>query len=82
MTATDILNRVLRTIVCAAGGVVCSSGLIGCKWMETKYESIRGEGFKDYQPGNSLRGDTSDAKPSGFFTDKRSDQIEQNLGGF
>jgi len=82
MTASEIVYRVLRTSVCAVGFAIIAAGLTGCQWAQTHYQSLRGEGFKDYQGGSSLRGDTGDAKPSGFFTDKRSDQIEQNLGGF
>lgn len=80
MTATRILIRLLHKPACALL-VACAVSSTGCQWMQTRYQSLRGEGFKD-QTGVSLRGDTTDAKPSGFFTDKRSDQIEQNLGGF
>jgi hypothetical protein len=47
-----------------------------------RYEALRGEGFP--QAVHSMSGglrEQSEAKPSGFFFDKRSDQIEQSLGG-
>lgn len=52
----------------------------GCAW----YEQLKGPGFSygSDSAGGSMRGKNSDAKPSGFFTDKRSEQIEQSLGGF
>jgi len=47
------------------------------------WESLRGEGFPEWSDkgGPGVRGNATAAKPSGFFTDKRSDQIEQDLGG-
>jgi len=41
------------------------------------------EGFPEWSDkgGPGVRGNATAAKPSGFFTDKRSDQIEQDLGG-
>jgi hypothetical protein len=63
--------------------VLCALSTMGCQWVHTRYEALRGPGFNDMnQGGVSVRGDANEAKPSGFFTDKRSDQIEQNLGGF
>jgi len=56
----------------------------GCTMTPRQYwESLRGEGFTGWsdKAGAGVRGDTSAAKPSGFFTDRRSDQIEQDLGG-
>ena len=82
MNASTIASRFFFRTAMAAVIVACALAMTGCQWMQTRYDSLRGEGFKDNQTGNSLRGDTSDARPSGFFTDKRSDQIEQNLGGF
>jgi hypothetical protein len=51
----------------------------GCAW----YDSLRGEGFQTWNEtlGGGMRGRNQEAQPSGFFTDKRSDQIEKNLGG-
>lgn len=78
-TTLNCTVRSLSALVLTA----CLFASSGCQWMQTRYEALRGEGFKGaHQDGMSLRGDVRDAKPSGFFTDKRSDQIEQNLGGF
>jgi hypothetical protein len=59
--------------------LVCATAP-GCAW----YDSLRGDGFQTWNDslgGGSMRGPTESAEPSGFFTDKRSDQIEKNLGG-
>ena len=80
MRSNDYIKRLLLKPFCL-GLIACALLSTGCQWVNTRYQSLRGDGFKD-QGSTSLRGDTADAKPSGFFTDKRSDQIEQNLGGF
>jgi len=50
----------------------------GCAW----YEQLKGPGFAGWdESGSGVRGKHSDAQPSGFFTDRRSEQIEKNLGG-
>ena len=51
----------------------------GCRWAET----LKGEGFPTWSEslGAGARGADPAAKPSGFFTDRRSEQIERNLGG-
>lgn len=56
----------------------------GCTTTPRQYwESLRGEGFPEWSDKTAagIRGNSAAAKPSGFFTDKRSDQIEQDLGG-
>jgi hypothetical protein len=56
----------------------------GCTTTPRQYwESLKGDGFPGWSEsmGSGVRGNVSDAKPSGFFTDRRSEQIEQNLGG-
>ena len=52
----------------------------GCSYLET----MRGDGFSDTREpvSGSVRAGADDAKPSNFFTDKRSDEIEKSLGGF
>ena len=52
----------------------------GCSYLET----MRGDGFSDTRQtvSGSVRAGADQAKPSNFFTDKRSDEIEKNLGGF
>lgn len=50
----------------------------GCAWIE----KLKGPGFAGWdENGSSMRGKNADTKPSGFFTDRRSEQIERNLGG-
>jgi hypothetical protein len=51
----------------------------GCAW----FDSLRGDGFQTWNQrmGGGMRGTDPSAQPSGFFTDKRSEQIEKNLGG-
>ncbi len=45
-------------------------------------ERYKGAGFPQWnQSLGGMRGTSKEAKPSGFFTDRRSEQIEQNLGG-
>lgn len=55
----------------------------GC---QGSWEKLKGPGFSGWSGGMSegVRGgsDNPETKPSGFFTDRRSEQIEQNLGGF
>lgn len=69
------LARRCRALGCLV--LLAASGLTGCQSM---WEQIRGPGFTGWT-GNSVRGNNPDAKPSGFFTSKKADQIEQNLGG-
>jgi hypothetical protein len=57
----------------------------GCTTTPRQYwESLKGDGFPGWSDnlGSSIRGSTQSAQPSGFFTDRRSEQIERNLGGF
>jgi hypothetical protein len=52
----------------------------GCAWFDT----LRGDGFQGWNQsleGGGLRSTDPTAKPSGFFTDRRSDDIEKSLGG-
>ena len=57
--------------------------LSGCQSPRQFWDSLKGEGFPEWsgQMAGGMRGTSSEAKPSGFFTDRRSEQIEQNLGG-
>ena len=53
----------------------------GCTVTPRQYwEALKGEGFPGWSD-SGLRGNTNDVKPSGFFTDRRSEQIEKSLGG-
>ncbi len=64
-----------RTAAFLLGALLFSNS--GCAW----YEQLKGPGF-GYADNGGMRGKNSDAKPSGFFTDRRSEEIERNLGGF
>ena len=58
--------------------------LAGCQTTPRQYwDSLKGEGFPEWNSamGGGVRGKSAEVKPSGFFTDRRSEQIEQNLGG-
>jgi hypothetical protein len=69
--------KVLSTVLLlSAGG--CHSN----PWQQWN-ETIKGSGFPGWNEsiGSGVRGKDPNAKPSGFFTDRRSEQIEQNLGG-
>jgi hypothetical protein len=60
--------------------LLCASG---CRAPQQYIESLKGDGFPEWSDslGGSVRGANPNAKPSGFFTDRRSEQIEQSLGG-
>jgi hypothetical protein len=65
-----------------AAMVICASG---CTTTPRQYwESLKGEGFPGWSESlaSSARGSSKAAQPSGFFTDRRSEQIEKDLGGF
>jgi len=57
----------------------CAALAAGCHWTD----KLKGEGFPAWSEsiGAGARGNDPAAKPSGFFTDRRSEQIERNLGG-
>jgi hypothetical protein len=63
---------VRAVLLCAAG---CSTT------PRQAWESLKGEGFPGWSESAGVRGATN-AKSSGFFTDRRSEQIEKDLGGF
>jgi hypothetical protein len=65
--------------------VICLVAAAGCTTTPREYwQALKGEGFPEWSEnmGTGARGNVNDAKPSGFFTDRRSEQIEQRLGGF
>lgn len=69
-------------VVVATALALCA--LDGCTVTPREYwEALKGEGFPGWDESNStgMRGNTKDVKPSGFFTDRRSEQIEKSLGG-
>jgi hypothetical protein len=66
------LSALIVAALCAAG---CTTT------PRQAWESLKGEGFPGWSETSGVRG-TKDAKSSGFFTDRRSEQIEKDLGGF
>jgi len=74
------LKRLCRIFV--IGLAAC---LAGCTTTPQRFwDSLKGEGFSGWSDSiaSGVRGDAKAAKPSGFFTDRRSEQIEKDLGGF
>ena len=68
-----------RLIVAAA--LACAAG---CTITPRQYwQSLKGEGFPGWSENlaSTARGGGKSAEPSGFFTDRRSEQIEKDLGG-
>jgi hypothetical protein len=63
--------------------VLAAASALGCSSPSQTSQSLKGEGFPGWneQFGSGLRANKN-AQPSGFFTDTKSEQIEQNLGGF
>jgi hypothetical protein len=51
----------------------------GCTVTPQQYfEALKGDGFVD---AATVRSTSKDTQPSGFFTDRKSEQIERSLGG-
>jgi len=72
-----------RQILLAAFAITAFC-LAGCTTSPHQtWQSLKGEGFSGWneQLGSGIRA-SNNAQPSGHFTDKRSEQIEQDLGGF
>ena len=63
---------IVAAIFCVAG---CTTTV------QHTWESLKGEGFAGWSETAGLRA-TKDAKASGYFTDRRSEQIEKDLGGY
>ncbi|QDU27301.1 hypothetical protein ETAA8_23880 [Anatilimnocola aggregata] len=72
-------GRCLRLTAISFGLAMCLVTGSGCQW----YEKLKGPGFSHWNDsfGGGMRGKDPDAKPSGLFTDRRSEEIEKNLGG-
>jgi len=71
-------GRSLRLIAIAFGLAGLLGTASGCQWID----QWRGPGFASWNSDNGgMRGKNPDAKPSGFLFDRRSQQIEENLGG-
>jgi hypothetical protein len=72
MRAFFSLSVIIAVLFCASG----------CTMTQRQaWESLKGEGFPEWSETAGMRGATN-AKSSGFFTDRRSEQIEKDLGGF
>jgi hypothetical protein len=57
--------------------------MTGCQTPRQLWDSLKGDGFPEWngQMAGGMRAKSTEVKPSGFFTDRRSEQIEQSLGG-
>jgi hypothetical protein len=64
-------------------GAVLLIATAGCQSPQDWLESMKGDGFPEWSDtlGSGVRGVNPNAKPSGHFTDRRSEQIEKSLGG-
>ena len=72
-----IISHCLLALVISFLATGCTAG------SRFNWETLKGPGFPGWSEQNAVRGSGSDsAKPSGFFTDRRSEQIEKDLGGF
>jgi hypothetical protein len=74
-----------RTASLIAGVLVLCASTSGCQsnpWGHWN-EALKGSGFPAWSEslGAGARGNNPEAQPSGFFTNRKSEQIEQNLGG-
>jgi hypothetical protein len=83
LRVTRLMSARSYRLLMLAVSCTCLSLLTGCQtpgwgW----YEKLKGPGFSSWNDSLSggMRGQNSDAKPSGFLYDKRSEQIEKNLG--
>ena len=69
---------------CLAAAVAAATFMpTGCQTSQQWWSALQGDGFPEWSEsmGASPRGNGEEAKPSGYFTDKRSEQIEKSLGG-
>lgn len=78
--AVALQPKSLRALVLVAATLVTTSG---CQTPQAWLESLKGDGFPQWSDtlGSGVRGSTPAARPSGYFTDRRSEQIETSLGG-
>jgi hypothetical protein len=76
-------RSIQRFVLAAATLAVIGMSCPGCHTPAQWFDSLKGEGFPQWseEMGSGMRGTGAKAEPSGFFTDRRSEQIEQNLGG-
>lgn len=73
----------LRNCCLAAAVITAVFVGTGCQTSQRWWSALQGDGFPEWSEnmGASPRGNGEEAKPSGYFTDKRSEQIEKSLGG-
>jgi len=71
---------VLWSVVVSGAIVAFGTGCAGSRW---PWNVRAPDSFPSWseQLSSGLRGEAAAARPSGFFTDPRSDQIEKSLGG-
>jgi hypothetical protein len=64
--------------------IACALATSGCTTTPAKFwDSLKGEGFTGWSESMGAGGrGNKDAKSSGVFADRRSEQIEKDLGGF
>jgi hypothetical protein len=69
-----------RLVIAAA--LICGGGCTSAP--QQQWESLKGDGFPGWSErlASGARGNVQGAQASGFFTDRRSEQIEKDLGGF
>ena len=74
------MSHRLRELLIAMLALICAPG---CTTPSQAWQSLKGDGFPTWNQklGSGIRA-SQDAQPSGYFTDRRSEQIEQDLGGF
>jgi hypothetical protein len=83
MTAASSARWLLILLACLTAATVL--GAAGCTTTPRQFwDSLKGDGFPEWSDkmGTTVRGPAPASKPSGFFTDRRSEQIERDLGGF
>ena len=76
---------VSRIALCLLGSTIAASLTLGCSATKPlNWETLKGPGFPGWSESIAGRARPGGPVPkaSGFFTDRRSEQIEQDLGGF
>jgi hypothetical protein len=78
----------VRSLSSVLAALTAATALLaaGCTTTPRQFwDSLKGDGFPEWSDklGSNVRSGPAQAgKPSGFFTDRRSEQIERDLGGF
>jgi len=79
VTGRICLPLFLLAVFLLAVAGLCAAGCTTTP--QQAWDSLKGEGFAGWSENSGVRG-AKNAKSSGFFTDRRSEQIEKDLGGF